>query len=85
MSEWPQECDRLHSAVADAVKDLRDEMLVSSVVIAVTVNGDGEKSLSCWTSPDQRHWETIGLIEYVRLDHGAYLVERRVMDDGEKP
>ena len=85
MSDWEAERDRVYGAVADAVRDLRDDMLVSSVVIAVTVNKDGEKTISCWPSPDQRHWETIGLLEYVRMDHGAHLAERRITDDGETP
>jgi len=85
MSRWDEERDRVYGAVAEAVRDLRGGMLVSSVVIAVTVNDEGEKTISCWPSPDQRHWETIGLVEYVRMDHGAYLTERRVVDDGEKP
>ncbi|WP_406170382.1 hypothetical protein OIE52_39440 [Streptomyces canus] len=85
MSEWEAERDRIHGAVAEAVRDLRDDMLVSSVVIAVTVNDNGEKTLSCWTSPDQRLWETIGLLDYVRMDHGAHLTERRITDDGEAP
>lgn len=85
MSSWDGERDRIYGAVAEAVRDLRGDMVVGSVVIAVTVNDAGEKTISCWPSPDQRHWETIGLLEYVRMDHGAYLTERRIVDDGEKP
>ena len=82
-TEWEQERDRLHDAVASAVHDTRGDMLLTTVVIAVTVNQDGEKTLSCWTSPDQRQWETIGLLEYLRMDHGAHLAERRIRFDGE--
>lgn len=85
MSSWDEERDLVHGAVAEAVRKARGDMLVSTVVIGVTVSEDGEKTLSCWTSPDQRLWETIGLLEYVRMDHGAHLVERRIVDDGEKP
>lgn len=82
-TEWEQERDRIHNAVATAIHDLRGDMLLSTVVIGVTANADGQKALSCWTSPDQRLWETIGLLEYVRLDHGAHLAERRIRFDGE--
>lgn len=85
MSDWKDERDRIHNAIAEAVRDTRGDMLLSTVVIAVTVNEDGEKTLSCWTSPDQRLWETIGLVEYVRMDHGAHLTERRIVDDEERP
>lgn len=85
MSDWDEERDLIHGTVAEAIRKTRGDMLVSAVVIAVTVNGEGEKTLSCWTSPDQRQWETIGLLEYVRMDHGAHLAERRIVDDGEKP
>jgi len=85
MSDWENERDRIHGAIADAVRDARGDMLLSTVVIAVTVNDNGEKTLSCWTSPDQRLWETVGLLEYVRMDHGAHLAERRITDDGEAP
>jgi hypothetical protein len=83
VSDWDAERDRVYGAIAEAVRELRDDMLLSSVVIAVTVNQDGEKTISCWPSPDQRHWETIGLLEYVRMDHGAFLAERRLGDGGE--
>jgi hypothetical protein len=75
---WETERDRIHDAVATAVHDLRGDMLLSAVVIGVTVNADGEKLLSCWTSPDMRQWEIIGLLEYVHLDHQAHLAERRI-------
>lgn len=73
------ESEQMHSAVAQAVQDTRGDMLLNTVVIAVTVNDQGEKTISCWTSPDQRLWETIGLIEFVRMDHGAHLAERRIV------
>lgn len=82
-SVWEVERDRIHGAVATAVHDLRGDMLLSTVVIAVTVNEDGEKLLSCWTSSDMRQWEIIGLLEYMRMDHGAHLAERRIKFDGE--
>jgi hypothetical protein len=81
MSEWEEERDRIHGAVADAVHDLRGDMLLTALVIGVTVNEDGEKLLSCWTSPDLRQWEAIGLLEYVRMDHGAHLAERRIVPE----
>ncbi|MEU0979010.1 hypothetical protein ABZ488_07305 [Streptomyces griseus] len=81
--EWEQERDRIHDAIAGALRGLRGDMLVASVVIGVTVNNKGEKQLSCWTSPDQRQWETVGLLEYVRMDHGAYLAQRRITEGGE--
>lgn len=80
---WEQERDAIHNAVATAIHDLRGDMLLATVVIGVTVNDEGEKLLSCWTSPDQRQWETIGLLEYVRMDHGAHLAERRIVFNGE--
>lgn len=80
---WHQERDRIHDAIATAIHDLRGDMLLSAVVIAVTVDSGGEKKLSCWTSPDQRQWETVGLLEYVRMDHGAHLAERRIVFSGE--
>lgn len=76
--EWETERDRIHDAIATAIHDLRGDMLLSAVVIGVTVNADGEKLLSCWTSPDMRQWEIIGLLEYVHLDHQAHLAERRI-------
>ncbi|MFI0156178.1 hypothetical protein [Streptomyces lydicus] len=84
MSNWGAERDRIHSAVATAVHDIRGDMLLNMVVIGVTVNDQGEKLLSCWTSPDQRQWETIGLLEYVRMDHGAHLAERRIANEDEQ-
>ncbi|WUH94542.1 hypothetical protein OG900_33300 [Streptomyces sp. NBC_00433] len=75
-STWDQERDRIHDAVAGAVHDLRGDMLLSTVVVGVTVNSDGEKLLSCWTSPDLRQWETIGLLEYLRMHHAGNLAER---------
>lgn len=80
---WDQERDRIHDAIATAIHGLRGDMLLSTVVIGVTANSDGEKQLSCWTSPDQRQWETVGLLEYVRMDHGAHLAELRIVSDGE--
>jgi hypothetical protein len=79
-TRWEQERDRIHDAVAGVIHNVRGDMLLSTVVIAVTANPEGEKTLSCWTSPDQRLWETIGLVEYVRMDHGAHLAERRIVD-----
>ncbi|MEU6058019.1 hypothetical protein [Streptomyces sp. NPDC047097] len=76
--QWERERDRVHDALAAALRDLNGGMLVASVTVVVTVNSDGEKQLSCFTSPDQRQWETIGLLEYVRMDHGAYLAQRRM-------
>lgn len=78
--DWDAERNQIHGAVADAINTARGDMLLNLVVIAVTVNDQGEKLLSCWTSPDQRLWETIGLVDYVRLDHGAHLAERRIVD-----
>jgi hypothetical protein len=82
-TEWERERDRLHDVIATAIHDLRGEMLLTTLVIGVTVNNAGEKLLSCWTSPDQCQWETVGLLEYVRMDHGAHLAERRIRYDGE--
>jgi hypothetical protein len=79
-SEWETERDAIHNAVAQVVHEQRSEMLLTTLVIAVTVNDAGEKLMSCWTSPDQRQWESIGLLEYVRMDHGAHLAERRIVD-----
>lgn len=73
---WDAERDRIHDAVATAVHDLRGDMLVQTVVIGVTVNTDGEKLLSCWTSPDLRQWEAIGLLEYLRMHHAGNLAGR---------
>lgn len=73
---WDAERDRIHDAVATAIHDLRGDMLLTTVVIGVTVNSDGEKLLSCWTSPDQRQWETIGLLEYLRMHHAGNLAGR---------
>ena len=82
MSEWEDERDRVHGAVANAVHETSGNMLLSTVVIGVTVTDQGEKVLSCWTSPDMRQWEAIGLLEYVRMDHGALLAERRIAPGG---
>lgn len=79
-SEWETERDAIHNAVAQVVHEQRGEMLLTTLVIAVTVSEAGEKLISCWTSPDQRQWESIGLLEYVRMDHGAHLAERRIVD-----
>lgn len=76
--DWAAESDRIHAAVAEALREHCGDMLLNAVVIAVTVNDRGEKALSCWTSPDQRLWETIGMVEFVRMDHGAHLAERRL-------
>lgn len=81
-SEWEQERDAVHSTLAQVINELRGDMLLSTVVIAVTVNDQGEKTLSCWTSPDQRQWETMGLLDYVHSDHQAHLAERRIRFDG---
>jgi hypothetical protein len=78
MSDWEAERNRIHSAVADAVHETSGNMLLSTLVIAVVINGEGEKQLSCWTSPDVRQWEAVGLLEYVRMDHAALLTERRI-------
>lgn len=85
MTDWDAERDRVHDALANAIRETRGDMLLSTVVVAVTVNNEGEKTLSCWTSPDQRLWETVGLLEYARMDHGAHLAERRIVGDGEEP
>lgn len=86
IGDWGTESDRIHAAVAEAIREQRGDMLLNVVVIAVTANDQGEKTLSCWTSPDQRLWETIGLVEFVRMDHGAHLAERRIAPpDGEQP
>jgi hypothetical protein len=82
MSDWEAERNRIHSAVADAVHETSGNMLLSTLVIAVVINGEGEKQLSCWTSPDVRQWEAVGLLEYVRMDHAALLTERRITPDG---
>jgi hypothetical protein len=79
-SEWETERDAIHNAVAQVVHEQRGEMLLTTLVIVVTVNDAGEKLMSCWTSPDQRQWESIGLLEYVRMNHGAHLAERRIVD-----
>lgn len=80
-TDWDTERNAIHSAVAQAISDTTGDMLLNTVVIAVTINDQGEKVLSCWTSPDQRLWETIGLVEYVRMDHGAHLAERRIIEE----
>lgn len=80
-SDWDDERNAVHNAIATALNDLSGYMLLNAVVIGVTVNSDGEKTLSCWTSPDQRLWETIGLLEFARMDHGAHLAERRIVPD----
>lgn len=82
-NNWDAERNEIHSAVAKAIDTARGDMLLNVVVIGVTVNDQGEKALSCWTSPDQRLWETIGLVEYVRMDHGAHLAEQRIVDGDE--
>lgn len=80
-SDWDTERNAIHSALANTISKIRGDMLLNVVVIGVIINGQGEKALSCWTSPDQRLWETIGLLEFARMDHGAHLVERRIVDD----
>lgn len=80
-TDYSAENDAVHSAVAEAVRTMRGEMLANVVVIGITVNDEGQRTLSCWTSPDQRLWETIGMVEFVRMDHGAHLAERRIVTD----
>lgn len=73
----------IHNAVAFVLHQHKKEMLLNTVVIAVTAGQDGDKTISCYASPDQRTWETLGLLEFVKLDTSAYLTERRVVDDEE--
>lgn len=83
--EEDQEHDKVaadvHDAIATVLHRTKHEMLLNTVVIAVTADQQGEKTLSCFTSPDQRTWETLGLLKFVQLDHGAFLTERRIVDD----
>lgn len=74
--------DRIHAALA-AVLHEQDQLLVSSVVITVTINEQGEKGLSFHTAPDQRTWETLGLLESMRLEYAAYYTEKRVAPDSD--
>lgn len=81
---WDAERDRIHDAVAGAVHDLRGDMLLSTVVVGVTVNDQGEKLLSCWTSPDLRQWEIIGMLEYLRMHHAGNLADRHPGREGDE-
>lgn len=73
---------RIHAALASALNE-QGLLLVSSVVITVSINDQGEKLLSCHTAPDQRTWETLGLLESTRLEYTAWYTEQRVVPDSD--
>lgn len=73
---------QVHAALA-SVLGQQGQLLVSSVVVAVTIDDQGHKSMSLHTAPDQRTWETLGLLEHVRLEYAAFLTEQRVAPDSD--
>ncbi|WBQ03008.1 hypothetical protein [Kribbella sp. CA-293567] len=73
---------QVHAALASAFSQ-QGRLLVSSVTVAVTIDDQGHKSLSLHTAPDQRTWETLGLLEHVRLEYAAFMTEQRVVPDSD--
>jgi hypothetical protein len=63
------EHDELRSMAAGKVQELMTEaspgcMVTQFLVLAVTMDQDGEKGMWALTPPDQRKWESLGLMEY---------------------
>jgi hypothetical protein len=77
-----QDRHQIHAALASTLHE-QGQLLVSSVVITVSINDQGEKTLAVHTAPDQRTWETLGLLESVRLEYAAYITEQRVAPDSD--
>lgn len=64
-------------AVGDLVGQLYPGAMVQRfVVIAEIIDADAERAVWCTTAPDQRAWDTLGLLDFARLiEHAAYRAE----------
>jgi hypothetical protein len=68
------------AAVATMVARVEpDAVLVRFVVLAEIIGADSDRAVWMATGPDQRVWDTLGLLEYARaIDYAAVAAD---MDD----
>lgn len=74
MSLEPGEAQHLtNDALSDLIQQIDpNAMLTRWVVLAEIVDAEGERGLWTLSAPDQRAWDTLGLLDYARaLEHAA--------------